>query len=263
MPFPKAERVLYNKNPLERVICQLRFPPILRIDSEVPSDFQELIRDCFPFYRENIEILQELPIVGVSNFPSQVNQELKKPISSKNHNFYTSDGTCQLNLTRTFLSLTTTKYSRWEEFRKNLEVPINALVKVYRPPFFTRIGLRYIDIFDRSKLNLEKTPWNELLTPYFLGLLSSPMEEDLISCESKYEINLEDKESLLRVITTFVNKIPTNERCYLVDGDFYFAKKSEVNKYLTKLEFLHEQAIRLIRLIITDKLHQAMEPINL
>lgn len=260
MPIPKADRVIYNKNPLEKVICQLRFPPILKIDSDVPSDFQELIRDYFPNYQERVEILHEYPIIGSDNIPSQLNQKIRKPTSIKNHNFSTADETCKLNLTRTFLSITTSKYSRWEDFQKNLEIPINALVKTYNPAFFTRIGLRYIDIFDRSKLNLENIPWNELLTAPFLGLLSSPIEDDLISCESKYEINLEDKESLLRVITAFADNIQTKEKCYLVDSDFYFPKKSEVDQYLIKLEFLHEQAIRLIRLVITDKLHQAMDP---
>lgn len=263
MPFPKVDRVLFNKNPLERVICQIRFPPILRIDSEIPSGFQEKIRECFPLYRENTEIIQEFPISIGQGISQQINQEIKKPISSKVHYFSTDDGICNVNLTRTFLSLTTTKYRRWEEFEKNLQIPIKALIETYSPPFFTRIGLRYIDIFDRSKLNLQNVPWNELLTPYFLGLLSSPIEDDLRSSEGKYEINLEDKESLLRVITTFVTKLGTNEKCYLVDGDFYYPKKCEIDSYSLRLEFLHDQAIRLIRFIITNKLHDAMEPMNL
>jgi hypothetical protein len=48
-----VERVLYEKNPLESVICQVRFPTILRVDSEVPSDFQDRIRGRFPIFSES------------------------------------------------------------------------------------------------------------------------------------------------------------------------------------------------------------------
>jgi hypothetical protein len=43
-PFPESERIIYAKNPLESVICQLRFPAILKISSEPPVEFQETLR---------------------------------------------------------------------------------------------------------------------------------------------------------------------------------------------------------------------------
>jgi len=46
--FPESERVIYEKAPLVQVICQLRFPQILRIESQLPVEFQERIRDAFP-----------------------------------------------------------------------------------------------------------------------------------------------------------------------------------------------------------------------
>ena len=61
MPFPETERVIYEKNPLNKVICQLRYPPILRIDSEVPSKFQDAIIDNFPLYNEKVEFQQTGP----------------------------------------------------------------------------------------------------------------------------------------------------------------------------------------------------------
>ena len=45
MAFPDVARVLYRRNPIELAVCQFRFPPILRIDAEIPSQFQERIGD--------------------------------------------------------------------------------------------------------------------------------------------------------------------------------------------------------------------------
>jgi len=51
MPFPDSKRAFYGKNPLEEVVCQLRFPPILRIEVETPAVFQDKVRQVFPLYK--------------------------------------------------------------------------------------------------------------------------------------------------------------------------------------------------------------------
>jgi uncharacterized protein (TIGR04255 family) len=50
MLFPDVPRVIYEVNPLEEVICQLRFLPVLKIDTEPPAGFQEEIRAEYPLY---------------------------------------------------------------------------------------------------------------------------------------------------------------------------------------------------------------------
>src|SRR6266571_2947714 len=52
MLFPERKRVIYGKKPSEEVICQLRFPTILRIASEPPALFQERIRQQYPLLRQ-------------------------------------------------------------------------------------------------------------------------------------------------------------------------------------------------------------------
>src|SRR5256885_3722562 len=54
--FPDSPRVIYGKAPLTAVICQLRFPPILRIESTVPADFQERVRTQFPLLDRPVQI---------------------------------------------------------------------------------------------------------------------------------------------------------------------------------------------------------------
>ena len=64
MPFPEVKRIIYKKNPLDKVICQLRFPTILKIEKEIPAEFQERIRKEFPNYSEstewNVDSLKEI-----------------------------------------------------------------------------------------------------------------------------------------------------------------------------------------------------------
>ena len=50
MLFSDHPRTHYRNAPAHEVICQLRFPSILTINSVEPADFQEAIRAEFPQY---------------------------------------------------------------------------------------------------------------------------------------------------------------------------------------------------------------------
>lgn len=263
MPFPESKRVVYKKNPLNKVICQLRFPPILRIDSEVPSKFQDVVRETFPLYNEKVELQQETALGLKAQFPPELIKQLTKTSVNKNHEFASADGIWQINLTRTFLSISTAKYERWESFIETFKPSIEALFKIYQPSFLTRIGLRYIDIFDRSNLGLQGCEWTELLKSNFIGLLSTEVRNDIKNCENVYEINLADKKSVVRIATSFVHNALSKEQCYMIDSDFYHPMRTKQDELEGNLSFLHDRATRLIQWIITEKLHNAMEPVQI
>ena len=79
MPIPESDRVSFAKNPLERVITQLRFPPILEIASQIPSVFQNTVREAYPLYEEG-----EIP-----ELPEEV-QRLVTPSQRSSQTFQTS-----------------------------------------------------------------------------------------------------------------------------------------------------------------------------
>jgi uncharacterized protein (TIGR04255 family) len=260
MTLPAVDRVIYKINPLDRVICQLRFPPILKIDNEVPAGFQEQVRSTFPLYAEKVELVREIEFKPQSFEKPLTIQSPERTTSHRNHQFISEDGNWTLNLTRTYLSITTTKYRMWEEFYERFVDPLKALIEVYSPSFFTRIGLRYIDIFARSELGLKESPWTELLQESFLGMLSSTLAEDIKNCESVYDIELDYPQSMLRLKTGFVQHLQLNEQCYLVDSDFFTGGVTQIEKYHEVLDYLHDQSSRLIQMIITKKLHEALKP---
>lgn len=260
VPFPEAKRVIYAKNPLNSVICQLRFPPILRIDTQPPAGFQEAIRARHPLYQTKKEVTQEaLAKLNVDNTVDPV-PGMFNTSTSLNHEFLSEDRHWKINLTRTFLAITCEDYERWDVFSERFRKPFEALRREYNPPFFTRIGLRYVDVFERSKLGLGTCDWRELLKPHVLGLVSTDIAAHVRSCESVYQVALTDGESTVRIASSFVKNAETGEQCYMLDSDFFTNKKQPVDKAFDKLVFLHVRATRLLRFMITDKLHNAMEP---
>lgn len=262
MPFPDVQRVIYEKNPLDRVICQLRFPPILKIEKEIPAEFQDQIRQEFPRYREKEELALPIPQQVQGELPSEFLRQAL-PIQSKNYEFSSEDGKWTVNLTRNFIALTTRQYRRREEFQKRLTGPVAALCSIYKPAYFSRVGLRYVDIIRRSALGLNSDePWSELLKPHVLGLLSSSsaIAKDIRAFETTCEVLLEDQRSLVRVATALAEEQNTKEECFMIDSDFYNAENTDTAKVNEKLNYFHIRASRLIQWLITEKLHRAMEP---
>jgi uncharacterized protein (TIGR04255 family) len=263
VPFPEVERVIYKNNPIERVICQFRFPAILRIDAEVPADFQDKIRSDFPGLTEKTNVTIQFPQGLEGQMPPEVSQQLAQSSgTTKNYEFGSEDGIWQVNLTRTFLALSTRDYPRWEVFKKQLEIPFESLIEMYSPSSFSRIGLRYVDVIKRSKLGIPDIGWDKLLQPYVAGLLSPSMVSDNItSFETRSDILLSDGQSVVRVIAALRPAPDDGEMCFVIDSDFHNSGRFAVQDVTEKLDYLHSRASRLFRWCITDQLHEAMEPV--
>lgn len=260
MSFPERKRVIYKKNPLERVIFQFRFPPILKIETEVPAAFQDKIRHDFLNFIEKSEFKVEFPINSVGQVAPEIPGQVVQSIS-KNHEFTSENEEWKINLTRSFIAMTSMKYTRWEEFKRNLSIPFDAFLEIYSPEYFHRIGLRYIDIFKRSELGLEGVSWNELLQPYVLGMLATKdVGQNVEGYESKNEIKLEDGQSTVRIITKLIELSDTSEICFVIDSDFFTTIRIDIDDAIKKLDYFNTRGSRLIQWCITERLHNAMKP---
>jgi len=174
------------------------------------------------------------------------------------------NGQWKINLTRDFIAFSGLSYKRWEDFKSHFVEAYEAFTSIYNLPFLTRIGLRYRDVFVRSKLGLSNTPWTELLKPHLLGVLSSEnVEESVLEMNHITEIKLKDGIGNVRIIDGLVKDVDTNEMCYSIDSDFYIVQNVGVQDSIGKLDYFNQRGSRLIQWCITEKLHNAMEPIEI
>jgi len=258
MIFPDSPRVIYDKNPLHEVICQIRFPTILRIASEPPTEFQESLRGRFPLFSENRQATLQLP--------NGIERVLPTELTPKTEVAYelTSDNEAwTVSLTPSFLALTCREYSRWESFKEWLTLPLQALEKTYTPPFITRIGLRYQDIIRRSMLDLDTSPWQELLSKSIAAELADRRLSQRISHVAREFRVKDDSGSEVQVRHGFVQHKESGEQCYLIDADFFTEERVKHEQIVSKLDRFHRDAGRLFRWCITPRLHAAMGPSRL
>lgn len=259
--FSHKPRCIYDNHQLVEVICQLRFPTILSINSQEPAQFQEGIRDVFPKYSSRQEPVPP-KVTNLLGQPPRI--EPQKPIT--NYQFVSSDGIYRINLTQNFISLTCAHYRRWEEFARMMDKPLATFIKTYHPAYFERIGLRYVNAFSRLSLDLEGTPFRELLQPAYLGLM---MEEDVP--EAAFSRCSQDVEA--RIPGGCVMKLHVGpgmlkrgadagdkEVKLIFDLDVSMNGNVPVNMTAASMETVHAQAGSIFRDAITDTLHDAMDP---
>lgn len=257
MPFPESPRVIYETNPLEEVICQLRFPPILRIDSEIPAAFQEAIRVQYPLFTEATTDALPMP----KEIARLLGQDFSIRAGNPNFTFTSEDELWKVTLTREFLALTSLKYVRWEDFKAHLALPLKACENQYAPTFYSRIGLRYKDVIRRSKLGLENVPWAELLEQHIAGTLGLLEFADAIKhAVQDILIDLDGDSSQVRIRHGLTQANSNGEVCYLVDSDCFTKQRTEKEHALRQLDSFNKTAGRLFRWCITDRLHRALGP---
>lgn len=261
MPFPESPRVIYQKNPLVEVVCQLRFPAILRIAAELPSDFQERIRTIYPNYKQK-PVMPVLP----AGLPVQVVNAIQQVAGSGQgefvHEFAAEDETWAATLAPTFLALRTTEYRRWEAFQGRLRDLFVALIELYRPSYFARVGLRYIDVIQRSRLGLLDRPWRDLLEPHIAAeLAANGIADDVLHVARQVLVSLKD--SQVRIRHGFSQADPTNEQCYMIDSDFFVERRVDKENVLDTLSQFNRMAGRLFRWCIQPPVHDALgaEPV--
>lgn len=257
--FSTEERCIYEKNQLEQVICQLRFPEILSIEAKLPADFQDAIRGEFPGYSSR----KEQPAPKLAGAPGQMNLEKPQPVT--NYQFVSGDGVWRVNLTRNFLSLACTRYTCWEDFAGQLDKPLAAFIRIYQPAWFERIGLRYVNAVSRKNLDLEGISFRELFHDRYLGIMADEEIPDGAVMRSGVDADVAIRGGCRVKIHAGPGQVrrgnvPDPEVKFIFDQDLYMGGKVPVNLSAGALQTLHTQGYAIFRDAITDKLHNAMEP---
>ncbi len=247
----KLERVKYRKSALREVIYQVRFPSILRIDADAPFEFQELVRQHYPLYTDK----RNDAIVSINGQEQSVSK-------NHNHEFVSADGKSKVNLTNSFVALSTLDYDRWEVFREQCEIIVSHFLKVYYPAMVQRIGLRYKDLITRSRWGLLDVPWGELVKEDALGIVGKLPEDSInryvLDLEIKGEDNVHEHRHF--EIVRDVQSAILNEKSFLIDCDYFSQGIIPIDSIFSMSEELHNHSSNFIRSIIKEKLDTAMEP---
>lgn len=128
--FPFEKRRVFDENYLQQVIIELRFPTLLKLKEEEPSEIQQQIRNRFPLYSPG-QRMQVTPLGSTQPEPV--------------YEFANRAGDPRVQLSASNLVLTSTRYESFDKFITEIEFLIQKCLPYMQTDFFTRIGLRYIN----------------------------------------------------------------------------------------------------------------------
>jgi uncharacterized protein (TIGR04255 family) len=123
----------YTNDTLRWIAAEIRYPPVDALTTSVPDPLREHLYDAFPIREDQNQLTVSIGLAG------------PMPQQTLVHRFVRRDRLASVTLGRDVLSLETTDYAGWTEFRKMITGVIGALEEHARPDATIRVGLRYID----------------------------------------------------------------------------------------------------------------------
>lgn len=252
--FPRLPDIRLLRSPLTEVVCQVRFPPILRITSEEPAAFQERVRQRFPRFEQEEGFLFQLQFSG----SGPTHPPIAQP-TSRLYRFRSADGQTTIALSTDFYALSTTQYAVWEEFAADLALAHRAVQEIYEPSFSVRIGLRYVDQLAPSKLGLSSfedvvallTP--ELTTLFQVDVWAPPSE---LLCQ----LLLDDDDGTLGF--RFGKRVIDDEPTFVLDFDYYDDRELPFGGLIERCHRYHDIIYDAFRWCIQDDKLAVFQPVN-
>jgi uncharacterized protein (TIGR04255 family) len=161
--FLSAPEIPLPAAPLELVVAQIRFNPIMSIAAESGfiGPFQEALRHDYPILRPTAET--RLIIAPDGSAVPQEGQRVWR--------FEQKDGPWQIALATDFVAVSTRAYTSRDDFLRRVGVTLEALGRSFQPSQCERIGVRYVShVVEPALLNVLPT----LMRPEVLGIGAIP-----------------------------------------------------------------------------------------
>lgn len=251
--FPLSPRVLYARNPLNEVIFQVRYPTILKIEAETPSDFQERIRKRFPGFERT-----KNPLEG--KVPTEILKAMGPSLGGTSYSFVNEKADTKITLASGALAVVTSDYVQWLNFKADVDLSLQSLAEIYDPAYYSRVGLRYQNVLQRSIIGPDAN-WADLIRPELAGELGLPEWAAAVQMAQKtIRCRINNQGDAFTLQHGLADVEGSDESSYVVDFDYFNETRTEISDVDTVLDRLHEHSGNAFRWAISEALHQALEP---
>lgn len=233
----------YRRNFLRQAVCELRFPTLIELGGpRPPAAFVSALRKEYP----HLELANEVTF-GVGVGGTEANHT---------HIFRSSKLKWSVSLKQNALTVETNNYSEYADLKKRVLYVVEAAKQVIDSDFFTRVGLRYINVIECDS--------EDPTSGWVNTDLIAPLRNDNFSGISEYAGRLSliaaDGGCLLQHGLQLVNngKNKPLHPDYVVDIDAY---RNEVNLEHIEMaiDIMHTQAFDIFDWSLGDKARAHLE----
>lgn len=250
--FPAVEDVPLANPPLAEVLCQVRFPTILNISRGHPIEFQEAIRKRFPELEEENNLHVR---VGSEGGVHAANAE----VLGRTFHFRTSDGGTLASLSTDAFALSTTQYTIWDAFAKDLALVHESAMAVYGLPYARRIGLRYVNHLDVERTGSKSfEEMKELLRPELVAMLTTNAWDRAEEMVSQVLLKDDAGRLILRVAAGAGEGLTP---VILLDFDYYEEGRIPLEDLVERCNRYHEVIYRAFRWSMRSETMKVFDPV--
>lgn len=246
MPLALSDqpRRFYETNSLRLVLCQLRFPVIHRFDEPgALARFQDVLGERYP--RSSPE--QQVTVAGGPGIPNPA------ATAQQFWRFQGIEDGWSVAVARDFVSLETTAYEKYENFRDRLAEVLDATAAlgVKRRE---RLGLRYVDEIRHPEAT-KPGDWRRFINDKLLGMVGGDeLGDDVV--QALQDIRLREANGTLAIRHGYLGADVADEPFYLLDLDYYDERPLELDasQVLVQLDEYHHVMHNVWETAITDAL---------
>lgn len=214
----------YKRNLLRQAVCEFKFPTLMELGGDrPPASFVSALRKDYP----TLETVNEYTLgVGAG------------AASSKVHIFRSNKLTWTVSLKENAITIETTAYTQYPVMKKRIMQVLDAAAKVIDSEFFTRVGIRYVNVIDRVADPVREN-W---INPDLVAPIRSNNFKSVQQYAGKMLLSAEDGGCLLQHgVQTIKGSGQSTKVEYVLDIDV-FRNEVELSKVEYVLEAIHVQA---------------------
>ena len=201
--------------PLDVVLCQIRFSPILSLlDNAGVSGFQEALRHRYP----ELDVERE---ANVALSPTTAQMSMKAPT----WRLFSDADDYKVSLAVDFVAVETPDYAHFDEFSERLMEALEALDRTVNPGRSKRVGLRKVNRFEHPDV-ASPSDWNNLLRSELLGLATAEAMPGEVERDYS-ELHLRDSDDGVLSIRHGVD--PDEHQKYRLDLDYWTTGALEIS----------------------------------
>jgi len=237
------------RSPLARVLAQVRFSSVLKIDSkEGVAPLQEELRANYPLLEQLVAHQLQIDIIGSGGF---------KPIANNVWRFSNAERGLVLSLTSGALTLEARDYPGREAFLERWADALVRVERVFAPSLALRTGARYLNRLAGE--SLKRLP--DWVRASVIGVAQPDLREHVTQAISEANLKVEEGDLLLRWGIIPANATiapglmePSSTLSWILDIDVSSTQQKSFGAAKLAAEYgrLMERAYAVFRWAVTD-----------
>lgn len=247
-----VEEIRLSAAPLIKVLAQIKFPGLAILRNE--SVTSALASQLGPEY----PVLEEQRGMNVLLTQGGLTQQ---PTEQRIWGLRSRDEMWKLTISENFLALETTQYSTRDEFADRFDRAMQEFFNVVDPPYFERLGIRYIDRVDEAALI--NGDLKNMIRDEMVGGMGADLPPGVELRHSLSDILFvgEDRSVQVRCgilpahVTLFGLEVPAVDRAtWILDIDSYVEQKmvASSSEMTARLRVLADGAYRMFRWVVNS-----------